>query len=81
MNREYRSRLRTSDLIPVERVLVGGKRHTQVVDLITSLGSEEEEDLLRLVLHGWTQQDIASEFGVTQGAISKRLRKLLRNAL
>ena len=76
----YRSRLRSVDLIPAERILVGGKRHIQVVNLLSNLSSEEEEDLLRLVLHGWSQADIATEFGVTQGAISKRLRKLLRNA-
>lgn len=76
----YRSRLRTVDLIPAERILVGGKRHIQVVNLLVNLSSEEEEDLLRLVLHGWNQRDIAAEFGVSQSAISKRLRRLLRSA-
>lgn len=76
----YRSKMHSTDILSPERLLVGGKRHVQVVNLLTNLVSEEEEDLLRLVLHGWSQADIAEEFGVTQGAISKRLRRLLRNA-
>ena len=78
---KYRSRLRSVDLIPAERIMVGGKRHLQVVNLLANLASEEEEDLLRLVLHGWSQMEIAAEFGVSQSTISKRLRRLLRSAV
>lgn len=69
------------DLLAPERLIVGGKRHTQMLDILQSLTSEEEEDLLRLVLHGWSQADIAEEFGVQQGTISKRLRRLLRHVV
>lgn len=46
------------------------------MDLLGSIQSEEEEDLVRLLLHGWKQQDIALEFGVHQTTISRRVNRL-----
>jgi len=62
-------------------VAVGGKRHVQVMNLLANLSSEEEEDLLRSVLGGWTQQDIAQEFGMSQTTVHRRIRQLLKHAV
>lgn len=76
----YRTRLKTGDFLPLNRLYVGSKKHTQTMDLLSAIQSEDEEDLVRLVLHGWNQQSIAEEFGVHQTTIGRRLRRILRHA-
>lgn len=72
----YKTRLRTWDFLPLDKLHVGSRRHTWTMDLLGSIATEEEEDLVRLLLHGWKQQDIAAEFGVHQTTISRRVSRL-----
>lgn len=78
--RKYRTSLRTGDFLAINRLHIGNRRHTQTMDLLSAIQTEEDEDLVRLVLHGWRQEDIAAEFGVHQTTIGRRLRKILRHA-
>ena len=68
------------DVLPSTTLLVGGPRHVHVLDLIGALENEQEEDLLRQLLHGWTQAEVAIEFGVHQSTVSRRLKRLVGRA-
>lgn len=76
----YRASISTGDVLNVGRLYVGNKRHVQVLDLIRAIKTEEEEDLVRLVIYGWPQEAIAAEYGVHQSNISRRLRAILNRA-
>lgn len=76
----YRPTMATTDILPADTVVVGGGRHLLVLDLIRALESEEEEEMLRLVLHGWTQEQVAKELGVVHSTISRRLKRLIQRA-
>lgn len=76
----YKPTLSTGDILNVSRLQLGSKPHLKIIDLIRALRSEREEDLVRMVLYGWNQEAIAAEYGVTQGAISKRLDTIRRRA-
>jgi DNA-directed RNA polymerase specialized sigma24 family protein len=70
----------TTDVLPAESIPVGGGRHLLLLDLIGALGDEEEEDMLRLLLHGWTQEQVADELKVAQSTVSRRLKRLVARA-
>lgn len=70
----------TADVLSLETLEVGNGRHVHILDLIGALESEDEEDMLRMLLHGWTQAQVATEFGVVQSTISRRLKRLVGRA-
>jgi DNA-directed RNA polymerase specialized sigma24 family protein len=76
----YRPQLATTDILPVNTLQVGGGRHIALMDLLAALESEEEEDMLRLLLHGWTQAQVAVELGIHQTTVSRRLKVLVKRA-
>lgn len=76
----FKTQLHSTDFLSPDRLYVGSKRHVQLVDLLNCVLSEQDEDLVRLVAHGWTQEEIAKEFGVDQTTISLWLRELKRHA-
>jgi DNA-binding NarL/FixJ family response regulator len=76
----YRATMVTTDILPAEAMEVGGGRHLLVLDLIAAIESEQEEDMVRLLLHGWTQEEVAVELGVHQSTVSRRLKALMRRA-
>jgi len=76
----YKPKMATTDVLPAETIEVGGARHLRVLDIIWALESEEEEDMFRMLLHGWTQEQVAKEFRVHQTTISRRLKALMRRA-
>ncbi len=76
----YKATLSTGDVLNISRLHLGSKRHCQILDLIKAIRTEEEEDLVRLVIYGWPQEAIAAEYGVTQPAIHYRLQTILRRA-
>lgn len=77
---KYRTRLRTSDFLPIQRMHVGSKGHTHTMDVLAAIQNEDDEDIVRLALSGWSHESIAAEFGVHQTTISRRLRKIFSNA-
>jgi len=72
--------MQTTDILSAETLPVGGGRHLLLLDLIAALEDADEEDLLRLVLVGWTQMQIAEELGVAQSTVSRRLKRLIFRA-
>lgn len=76
----YTPTLTPADILPAERLQVGGRLHVALLDLIDALEGEQDEDLLRLTLHGWTQAQVAIELGIHQTTVSRRLKALLARA-
>ena len=76
----YIPTITTSDVLNISRLHIGATPHVKVLDLIRAIRSEDEEDLVRMVLYGWTQADIAIEYGVNQSSVSRRLATILRHA-
>jgi DNA-directed RNA polymerase specialized sigma24 family protein len=76
----YKPSLRSTDILNPDRLYIGSKRHVQIVDLLSCVWSEQDEDLVRLLGHGWSQQEVAREFGVSQQTISQWIRELRSHA-
>ena len=76
----YRPSLRSTDILNPDRLYIGSKKHVQMVDLLGCIWNEQDEDLIRLLSHGWTQREIAEEFGVAQQTISNWIRNLKSHA-
>jgi DNA-binding NarL/FixJ family response regulator len=73
----YQPVLRATDVAAADRLTPGSGRHCFLLDLIASIESEDEEDIVRLAHHGWSQAEIAIEFGITQQAVSKKLKQIV----
>lgn len=77
---DYRPQMSTGDVLSLENLVVGGGRHVQLLDLIDALRSEEEEDMLRMLLNGWSQEKVGEDLGIDQATVSRRLKRLVQRA-
>jgi DNA-directed RNA polymerase specialized sigma24 family protein len=76
----YKTNLKSTDFLDPERLYLGSKRHLKVVDLLNCVWSEDEEDLVRLVAHGWSQEEIAIEFNVDARTVRRWLQSIRSHA-
>lgn len=76
----YKPQLRSTDLLNPDRLYIGSKRHVQIVDLLACIWNEQDEDLVTLLAKGWSQGEIAKEFGVDRSTISDWIRQLKDHA-
>lgn len=76
----YRPTITTADLWSGVTEGVGSLKHCKVIDLIAALRGPEEEEILRLLKNGCSQDDIAAIMGIGQQRISERYKELLRRA-
>lgn len=76
----YAPALSTSDLWSGVLENVGTLEHCKLIDLIAALRSPDDEEILRLLKNGCSQDDIAEITGIGQQRISERYKELLRRA-